>query len=58
MGVEAARVESADDVGGAIDEALAHDGPYLIDLVIGQDVPGHEEASRRRPGAGTRFHQS
>ena len=58
MGVEAARVESADDVAGAIDEALAHDGPYLIDLVIAQDVPGHEEAARRRPVAGTRFHNS
>src|SRR3954447_887580 len=58
MGVEAARVETADDVAGAIDEALAHDGPYLIDLVIGQDVPGHEEAARRRPVAGTRFHHS
>jgi benzoylformate decarboxylase len=58
MGVEAARVETADDVAGAIDDALAHDGPYLIDLVIGQDVPEHEEASRRRPVAGTRFHHS
>jgi benzoylformate decarboxylase len=58
MGVEAARVESADDVAGAVDEALAHDGPFLIDLVVAQDVPGHEEAARRRPVAGTRFHHS
>jgi thiamine pyrophosphate-dependent acetolactate synthase large subunit-like protein len=58
MGVEAARVETAGDVAGAIDEALATDGPFLIDLVIGQDVPGHEEAARRRPVAGTRFHHS
>jgi hypothetical protein len=26
--------------------------------VIAQDVPGHEEAARRRPVAGTRFHHS
>jgi benzoylformate decarboxylase len=58
MGVEAARVETAGDVAGAIEEALAHDGPYLIDLVIAQDVPDHAEAARRRPVAGTRFHHS
>jgi benzoylformate decarboxylase len=58
MGVPAARVETADEVGPAIEEALSEEGPFLIDLVIGQDVPGHEEAARRRPVAGTRFHHS
>jgi benzoylformate decarboxylase len=59
MGVPAARVETPDEVGPAIGEALAHDGPYLIDLVLRSDVPGHEEAfDRRRTLVGTRFHHS
>ena len=58
LGVEAARVETADEAGQTISEALSHDGPFLIDLVLRQDVPGHEEAARRRPVAGTRFHHS
>ena len=57
MGVPAARVESADEVGPAIAEALADDGPYLIDLVLHQEVPGHDEAAaNHRPVAGTRAH--
>jgi benzoylformate decarboxylase len=57
MGVPAARVETPDEVAPAISEALADDGPYLIDLVLHQEVPGHEEeAANRRPVAGTRAH--
>jgi benzoylformate decarboxylase len=57
MGVPAGRVETADEVAPAISEALAEDGPYLIDLVLHQEVPGHEEeAANRRPVAGTRAH--
>jgi benzoylformate decarboxylase len=57
MGVPAARVETADEVGPAIAEALEEDGPYLIDLVLHQEVPGHDEdAANRRPVAGTRAH--
>ena len=40
MGVPAERVETPDQVGPAIQRALAHDGPYLIDLVITDQVPG------------------
>ena len=40
MGVPAVRVETPDQIGPAIKEALEHDGPYLIDLVITNHVPG------------------
>jgi benzoylformate decarboxylase len=40
MGVPAVRVEKPDEVRAAIDKALAHDGPFLIDLVVSADVPG------------------
>jgi benzoylformate decarboxylase len=57
MGVPAARVETPDEVAPAIAEALEEDGPYLIDLVLHQEVPGHDEdAANRRPVAGTRAH--
>src|SRR5262245_5502417 len=57
MGVPATRVESPDEVGPAIAEALDEPGPCLIDLVLHQEVPGHEEdAANRRPVAGTRAH--
>jgi benzoylformate decarboxylase len=57
MGVPATRVETPDEVGPAISEALEEPGPYLIDLVVHQEVPGHEEeAANRRPVAGTRAH--
>ena len=57
MGVPATRVETADEVEGAIAEALADDGPFLIDLIVHQEVPGHDEdAVNRRPVAGTRAH--
>ena len=57
MGVPATRVETADEVEAAIAEALAEDGPFLIDLLVHQEVPGHDEdAANRRPVAGTRAH--
>lgn len=57
MGVPASRVEAPDEVAPAIAEALETDGPYLIDLVVHQDVPQHDEdAANRRPVAGTRAH--
>ena len=57
MGVPATRVETADEVEPAIAEALAEDGPFLIDLMVHQEVPGHDEdAANRRPVAGTRAH--
>ena len=40
MGVPAVRVETPDQIGPAISKALAHDGPFLIDLVITNHVPG------------------
>lgn len=40
MGVEALRVETPDQVEPAIKQMLAHDGPFLIDLVITNHVPG------------------
>ncbi|WP_329581085.1 thiamine pyrophosphate-binding protein [Kitasatospora sp. NBC_01250] len=36
LGVRAVRVEKPEQVPGAITEALAHPGPFLIDLVIGR----------------------
>ena len=40
LGVAAKRVEKPDQIRPAITEALAHDGPFLIDLVIGSQVQG------------------
>jgi benzoylformate decarboxylase len=42
MGVPGVRVERPEQIGPALDEALADDGPRLIDLVISDDVPGHK----------------
>lgn len=41
MGVPAVRVETPEQVGPAIRQALADDGPFLIDLILTNDVPGH-----------------
>lgn len=41
MGVQATRVEHPDQIVPAIEHALAHDGPYLIDLVLTDEVPAH-----------------
>ncbi len=40
LGVPSRRVERPDQVGPAIEAMLAHDGPFLIDLVIDPAVPG------------------
>ena len=39
MGVAAARVEKPADIAPAIRQALEHDGPFLINLVIASQVP-------------------
>lgn len=41
MGVPGVRVEQPAQIGPAIRQALQHDGPFLIDLVITSDVPDH-----------------
>jgi thiamine pyrophosphate-dependent acetolactate synthase large subunit-like protein len=41
LGVESVRVETPNQVGPAIDRALAHRGPFLIDLVISGAVANH-----------------
>jgi thiamine pyrophosphate-dependent acetolactate synthase large subunit-like protein len=33
------RVEKPQQVGAAIKQALAHDGPFLIDMVVANDLP-------------------
>lgn len=38
MGVPARRVERPDDLRGALCEAIAHDGPYLVDVVMDSPV--------------------
>jgi benzoylformate decarboxylase len=34
MGVEAVRVESADDIAGAVAKAVAADRPFLVEIAI------------------------
>jgi benzoylformate decarboxylase len=41
MGVGAVRVERPEDIGPALDAALADDSPFLIDLVLTDEVAGH-----------------
>ena len=41
MGVAGVRVSKPEEIAPAIKQALAHNGPFLIDLVITDDVPGH-----------------
>jgi thiamine pyrophosphate-dependent acetolactate synthase large subunit-like protein len=38
MGVAAARVDAREQIGPALDQALAHNGPFLIDLVVSNEV--------------------
>ena len=40
LGVAAVRVEKPEDIGPAVRRALDHEGPFLIDLVIANQVPG------------------
>ncbi len=51
MGVAAARVETAADIGPALDAALADDAPFLIDLVVSDDVQ-HDAARAKHARAG------
>ncbi|WP_373525194.1 thiamine pyrophosphate-binding protein [Nostoc sp.] len=39
MGVQALRVESPEQIRSAISLALSHNGPFLIDLIISNEVP-------------------
>jgi thiamine pyrophosphate-dependent acetolactate synthase large subunit-like protein len=41
MGVGAVRVERPEEIGPALDAALADDSPFLIDLVLADEVAGH-----------------
>jgi benzoylformate decarboxylase len=41
MGVQAVRVETPEQIGPAIRQALSDDSPFLIDLVITSEVPDH-----------------
>jgi thiamine pyrophosphate-dependent acetolactate synthase large subunit-like protein len=40
MGIEAVRVESVGEIRPAIERALAHDGPFLIDLILENETRG------------------
>jgi benzoylformate decarboxylase len=40
MGVAGVRVDRPEQVAEAITQMLAHDGPFLIDMVISGAVPG------------------
>jgi thiamine pyrophosphate-dependent acetolactate synthase large subunit-like protein len=41
MGVPGVRVERPEQIGPGIEEMLATDGPFLLDLVVSNDVPNH-----------------
>jgi benzoylformate decarboxylase len=41
LGIQAARVERPEQIGPAIRQALADDAPFLIDLVITNEIPDH-----------------
>ena len=41
MGVPAVRVETPDQCAPAIAQALATDGPFLIDLALTNEIPNH-----------------
>ena len=46
LGVSAARVERADQIGPALDAALGDDRPFLIDLVVSNEV--HHDLARKK----------
>lgn len=48
LGVEAVRVEQPQEIAPAIERALAHDGPFLIDLVLEGDI--HPDLVGKRCG--------
>jgi benzoylformate decarboxylase len=41
MGVPGVRVETPDQVDGAVEQMFATDGPFLVDLIISDTVAGH-----------------
>ena len=41
LGVASVRVEQPEQISTAISQALQHKGPFLIDLVLTNEVPGH-----------------
>jgi benzoylformate decarboxylase len=45
MGVPARRVERPDDIKGALTEAIAHPGPFLVDVVMDSPVPLPKQAN-------------
>lgn len=45
MGVPAVRVAKPQEIGAAIQQALKHDGPFLIDLMLTDVVPGSKVKS-------------
>lgn len=51
MGVPAARVETSEQVGPALDRAFADDGPFLIDLVVSNEI-AHDAARSKHLRAG------
>jgi benzoylformate decarboxylase len=51
MGVSAVRIERAEQIGPALDMALADDRPFLIDLVVNNDVE-HDVARQKHARAG------
>ena len=51
MGVPAARVETSDQIGGALERAFADDGPFLIDLVVSNEV-AHDVSRAKHLRAG------
>lgn len=44
--VPAARIDRPDAIETVLDQAFATEGPFLIDLIISGDVPGHEIACK------------
>jgi benzoylformate decarboxylase len=40
MGVPGVRVERPEQIEGAVRQMLAHDGPFLVDLLLSNAVPG------------------
>jgi thiamine pyrophosphate-dependent acetolactate synthase large subunit-like protein len=41
MGVPGVKVERPEQIGPAIEQMLSTDGPFLVDLVVSDDVPNH-----------------
>jgi benzoylformate decarboxylase len=52
MGVGAVRVEGPDDIGPAIERALSEEGPFLIEVLLTGDVPGHPSRAAGRVKSG------